>query len=464
MIHSPTTRDFLKTFFRLFIPTATQNLFFNLIGMLDTLMIGQLGDASVAAVGQAGQFFFLLNLTLFGITGGASVFAAQYWGAQDVPNMRRVQGLSLLVSTGLAAVFAVIALGFPGWVMSIYTSDPEVTALGMNYLRTIGWSYMFTAVLVVYSAMVRSSGNTRLPMLVGVSFLLVNLGLNYSLIFGKFGLPVFGVQGSAIGTTICRVLECVTLITLIYRSGRSPAGATLRQLFSLDMPFALHHLRLIMLIFMNEFLWAMGVNLYNAMFARLGTQAYAAYSITGTIQGLGMFVMSGSLTTCGILVGHQIGSGHPEEAYRTGKRILFLSGAMSFVVGMVLIVLRTPLMELYQISDAARQDATFMLLVVGLVLWLRNLDGMLVVGIMRNGGDTKFSTFLDVGGIWLAGIPAVALAAFVLKLPVQWVYVATIAESLVKTSIGLHRFLSRKWIKNVTQRRPELALDPLAEG
>ena len=445
--------SFTRTFLRLFLPAGMQSLFFSLIGLLDVLMIGQLGDAPVAAVGMAGQFFFLLNLTLFGTAGGAGMFAAQYWGAQDVANLRRVLGLCLGVGFTAAAGFAVVALAAPGWVISLYTTDPEVTRLGIAYLRIIGWSYLFTAVTISFSGMVRSTGNTRLPMLVSVFFLSLNIALDYGLIFGRLGLPEMGMRGAAVGTAISRALECLTLLLILY-TRHSPAAGSLRQLFQLDLPFVSHHLRLIFLVFFNEFVWALGVNVYNAIIARLGTSAYAAYNVTSTVLGIGLFFSFGCATTSGILVGHAIGAGQPEKAYRTGGRILLISMSGSLLIGLLMAAFRVPLMDLYQVSAQARADAEIMILVAGLTLTLRGTDAMFIVGILRSGGDTRFSALLDVGAIWFAGIPLLALVVFVFHAPVQWVYLAILCESLVKAIFGLRRYFTRRWIRNITSAQP----------
>ena len=359
-------------------------------------------------------------------------------------------GLCLSVCLTAAAVFAITALVFPAWVMSLYTRDPAVISLGISYLRIIGWSYLFSAITISFAVILRSTGNTRLPMLVSVSMLCLNTALNYSLIFGKFGLPALGVQGAAIGTTICRILECVILLTILYKQ-HSPVAAPPRQLFHFDLAFVSRHLRLIMLVFLNEFFWALGVNVYNAMIARLGTSAYAAYTITVSLQSLGLFFAMGCATTCGILVGQRIGAGKDQEAHQIASRILVISFCGSIVVGLLLAAARVPLMNLYQISEDARQDASAMLLIAGLTLWLRSLDPMFIIGILRSGGDTRYSALLDVGAIWLAGIPAVALAAFVFHLPVEWVFCAMLTENVVKNALGYRRFITMTWMRNITQ-------------
>lgn len=445
----PYPSGFLKSFLRLFLPAATQGLFFNLIGIFDVLMVGQMGDVPVAAVGLAGQFFFLLNLTLFGTAGGAAMFSAQYWGARDLPNLRRVLGLCLGVGVSVAALFSAAALIAPQAVLRLYTQDAAVVQQGVAYLRIIAWSYVFTALTVTFATMVRSTGNTRLPMLVSVTFLCLNTLMNYSLIFGRFGLPALGVRGAATGTAIARILECLTLLFVLYRL-RSPIVGSLRDYFSFNWAFASRHLRLILLIFLNEFLWALGVNIYNASIAHLGTSAYAAYNVASTFHGLGMFFAFACATTSSILVGHAVGAGEFELAYRTAGKILRISIIGSLLAGLLLIPARFALMDLYQVSPEARADAAKMILILGLTLWMRSMDSMFIVGILRSGGDSRFSAFLDVGAIWLAGIPMVLLCADVLHLPIEWVYLAILTESLVKSSLGLSRYLSRRWLRNLT--------------
>jgi putative MATE family efflux protein len=462
MLTSKPSSSFARNFLRLFLPAATQNLFFSVIGLIDVLMISQLGDAPVAAVGMAGQFFFLLNLTLFGTAGGAAMFAAQYWGARDTGNLRRVLGLCLMVGVTAAAGFTLVAVTAPGWVISLYTQDPAVANLGIAYLRIIGWSYLFTAVTISFATMVRSTGDTRLPMFVSVLFLSLNILLDYSLIFGKFGLPELGIRGAAIGTSLSRGLECLVLLLLLYVR-RSPVSGTLRQLFGLDLVFISHHLRLIFLVFINEFVWALGMNAYNAIIARMGTSVYAAYNVTSTIMGLGLFYTMGCAMTSSILVGHAIGAGDPDKAYKTAGKILKISVAGAFIIGLLLVLARNPLLDLYRVSPQARADASTMILIAGLTLGLRGLDAMFIVGVLRSGGDTQFSALLDVGSIWLAGIPALALVVFVFHAPVEWVYLAIMSESLVKGIIGFQRYFSRRWIRNITsgaEITPPVVLQP----
>jgi putative MATE family efflux protein len=199
-------KEFLTKMFRLAAPIALQQLVMVLLGLIDMVMIGQLGDAAVAAVGLANQLFFLLFLVLFGIGSGAAIFTAQYWGQQDMLRIRSVLGLGLTLGLAGGLVFSLVSLLLPGQVLSIYSTDPAVITLGSGYLRLVGLSYLATAITFSYAAVLRSIEQVKLPMFISLVTLAVNTVLNYGLIFGQWGLPTLGVNGAALATSIARWL------------------------------------------------------------------------------------------------------------------------------------------------------------------------------------------------------------------------------------------------------------------
>src|SRR5215211_5924787 len=180
---------------------------FALLNMLGVILVGQKGDASVAAVGLAGQIAFLLNLVHFGIISGAAMFTAQFWGRQDIPNLRRVLGLCLMLALSASLIFFALAQFLPTQILSIYSKDPEVIRLGADYIRTFSWTFLFFGITFSYALVMRSTGDVKTPTMVSVGALLISIFLSYSLIFGKFGLPELGIQGAALAAVIARALE-----------------------------------------------------------------------------------------------------------------------------------------------------------------------------------------------------------------------------------------------------------------
>ena len=195
---------FYRRVLALALPITLQEFFFSVLNLAISLVVGQLGDVPVAAVGLCNQIYFLFNLLLFGISSGASIFGAQYWGQRDVPNIRRVLGLSLALSVAGSVLFTLITLVFPAAALGIYSQDPAVIALGRTYLQISGSSCLFMAVGYSYAAMLRSVGEVRLPLAVNVLALAVNLILSYGLVFGQMGLPRLEAAGVAYGLGLSR--------------------------------------------------------------------------------------------------------------------------------------------------------------------------------------------------------------------------------------------------------------------
>jgi len=426
-----------------------QQLVFSGLNLLSGVLVGQKGDASVAAVGLAGQIAFLLNLVHFGIISGAAMFTAQFWGKRDVPNLRRVLGLCLMLALSASLVFFVLAQFLPSRILSIYSRDPVVIALGANYIRTFSWTFIFFGITFSYALVMRSTGNVKLPTTVSIGALLISTFLSYSLIFGKFGLPELGIQGAAVAMVIARFLECVTLLTIIY-TRNLPVAASFRELTGFDRVFFGRVIRPMLPVMLNELFWSLGITTYMVIYGRMGTQSYDAVNIVSTIEQVAFAVFIGVSNATSVLVGNRIGAGHREEAYRYAGRSLGLGVLGGIFLGIVLQLVKVPVLSLYKVSPEVIENAGYIINVVTVFLWVRVNNMTTVVGILRAGGDTRFSLFLDGMIIWIVGVPMAYLGAFVLHLPVYFVYLFAMSEEAAKWVLGIRRYFSRKWINDMT--------------
>ncbi|MEO7838938.1 MAG: MATE family efflux transporter, partial [Anaerolineales bacterium] len=235
------------------LPIIIQQLMFSLLNMLGVVFVGQKGDASVAAVGLAGQVAFLLNLVHFGIISGAAMFTAQFWGRRDVPNLRRVLGLCLMLALSASLIFFVLSQFFSSEILRIYSKDAAVIALGTSYIRTFSWTFIFFAITFSYSFVMRSTGDVKTPSIISVGALILSTFLSYSLILGRFGFPELGIQGAAVAAVIARLLECIALLLAIY-SGKSPVAASLRELTDFDAKFFGKVIKPMLPVMLNELL------------------------------------------------------------------------------------------------------------------------------------------------------------------------------------------------------------------
>jgi len=441
-----------KAFFRamlaLAVPVAFQQLITAGLNMIDVLMVGQLGEASVAALGLANQIFFLLILFIFGVTSGMSIFTAQYWGKGDTESIRKVLGICLVVAVSVAALFSLGAILIPERLMSFYTEDPEVVQLASSYLRIVGLSYVFMAIAFSYISILRSITQVTLTVIVSVLALALKTAIAYVLIFGHFGFPALGVRGAAIGTSVGWAFECIILLILVYTQ-KTPLAANPITFFQFNRSFLMNVLRTSMPAALNEVIWSFGITLYNAVYARIGTDAIAAIQINATVEELMFVVFIGLGNACSVMVGNKIGQGDKEISFEYARRFTILAVFFAALAGVFVFLIRGFVAGLYQLSPSAELNLMNIMLVFSFSAWLRVFNFMLFIGALRAGGDTRYAMFTELFSIWVIGVPAALIGGFVLHLPVYYVYALVILEEVVKAIVVFRRYISRKWIHDL---------------
>jgi putative MATE family efflux protein len=442
-------REFMRSMLALALPVAFQQLITASLNMIDVLMVSQLGETSVAALGLANQIFFLLILFLFGVTSGMSIFTAQYWGKGDVENIRKVLGICLAIAVLVAAAFTLAATLIPQRLMSFYTEDQAVIQLGSDYLRIVGLSYIPMAITVSYIAVLRSITFVKITVIVSVIALGLKTLLAYLLIFGIGVFPELGVRGAAIGTAVGWGFECILLIVLVYVL-KTPLAANPLSYFRFDRLFAVNVLRTSMPAAINEVLWSVGITSYNAVYARIGTDAIAAVNINATIEELMFVLFIGLGNACAVMVGNKIGAGEKEIAFEYGRRFLILGVAVAVMGGAMIFSLREVIISrLPEISASAADNLRGLMFVFAASAWLKMVNFILFIGTMRAGGDTRYAMFTELFSIWAIGVPAALIGGFVLHLPVYGVYALVLLEEAAKAVIVFRRYLSRLWIHDL---------------
>ncbi len=444
-------REYFNQLWKLVLPIAAQNFTTSSLNMVSTMMIGQNGETAVASVGLAGQIFFLLNLVLFGLGSGSAMFTAQLWGKRDIVNIRRVLGFCLSLSLIVAGIFFILAFFFPTRVLGIYTEDPAVIALGSQYLKIFSWSYFFFAVSFSFALILRSTGEVKTPVTVSVLALCLNIALAYGLIFGNFGLPALGVLGAAVAGLTARIFECVLLIAVAYQR-KLPVAARLNELFDLDFSFFGRIFRPVLPVILNELFWSLGVTTYNAIYAHIGTASIAAINIFSTVDQMALVLFFAFTSGTSVLVGNRIGAGDGEAAYKYAGRSLGLVFVLALLAGLFVYSISGALLSLFKVDPQVLDYARRLLMISCSLLWLRSMNAMLIVAIMRAGGDTVFAMFLDGFIIWIVGVPMAWLGAFYFHLPVYFVYLMIMSEETAKWILGMGRFLSKKWIHDLTHQ------------
>ena len=442
---------FMRSMLSLAIPVAIQQFITASLNMVDVVMVGQLGEASIAALGLANQVFFLLILFLFGVTSGMAIFTAQFWGKGDEESIRQVLGISIVVALSVGFLFTLAATLMPETVLSFYTEDPEVIELGSSYLRIVGFSYIFMAVTTSYFAVLRSITLVKMTVVVSIIAIILKTILGYLLIFGIGPFPTLGVRGAAIGTTFGWIFECVLIIILVYAL-KTPLAAHPLAFFRFDRIFLGKVLKTAMPAAANEVFWSVGITIYNAVYAHISTDAIASVQISATLEEIAFVFFIGLGNACAIMIGNKIGEGEQELAFEYGRRYTILTVLVALFAGLIIFLLREPVVGLYEISPQAAENARTLMLIFAASAWLRSINFILFVGALRAGGDTRFAMFMELFSIWVIGVPAALIGGFVLHLPVYGVYMMVLLEELVKVFIITRRYLSRKWIHDLVSQ------------
>ena len=448
---------FYRRLWTLAAPIVLQNLITTSLGFVDTFMVGMLGNEPMSAVTLANVPIFILQLFIFGLQSGSSVLISQYWGRSDLKNINRVMGVGLLVAGGLSVLVAAVLFFFPLPVMALVTNNPALQAQGAPYLQIVGLSYIFNSMTSIYVGAHRSIGHPTVGAAVFAVSMLLNTGLNYILIFGKFGAPALGVTGAAIATLTSRVVEFLVALVYALRCRQLPLdfAALLRPGRDTFRDFVHYSTPVIC----NETLWGMGNSMFSVIMGHMvnSTDMVAAYTIIGYIDNLATVFIFGLSGATAVLIGNATGAGQDRERiYATSKALLTIAALVGLVVGLLLLGLlpvffRPVVFPLFQLTASGSRIAGVMLVFTAAFLPLRALNSTNVVGVLRGGGDVGAAMLIDTLPLWLVAVPVTAVFALALGLDVVWICLGYKLDYLLKCPVGLLRLRSRKWIRPIGQ-------------
>ncbi|MBQ2898079.1 MAG: MATE family efflux transporter [Clostridia bacterium] len=440
-------REFFSLLIKVATPIALQNLLMSFLNMVDTVMIGSLGDLSVAAVGLGNQVFFILSLVVFGIASGTSVFVAQFFGKRDYDSLKKPIAYSVVMCVVVSVVFNVLALLFPENCLALFTNDPEVIALGADYLKIAAFCYPMFGISFCFAVALRSTEKAHVPLIITAAALVVNTVLNYCLIFGKLGFAPLGVKGAAIATLVARFTEVIVFIVYIY--AKKNIVALKPKDFKLDKHFLRKYILKVLPVIGNETMWGLGISVYNAVFGRIGREVVAANQIVKNIEQILTSLCIGVGSAAAVMVGKKIGEGDKTGTWIYSKRLVLISTGLGAVVGVVLILLSNVVLMPYKISPLAMTYAWQFLLVISIAMPFKMFNYVNIVGVLRGGGDTLYCFVLDMCAVWFIGVPAVYLTGLWLGLPVIFVIIALNSEEVLKGIVGFKRYKSKKWIHDL---------------
>lgn len=443
-------KRFYKDVVRLALPISLQSLIASSLSLVDNLMVGSLGEAELAAVGAGIQIYIIHWLVLFGFTGGSATFIAQFWGARNIHSIKKTIGFAFAVSIGIGLIFFSAAVLIPEQIMSIYSTDAHVIEMGARYIKTASPTVLLLSITQPLYIGLRATQQTRIPLFTSVGGFITNTVLNYFLIFGSFGAPRLETTGAAIATVIARALE-MTLVLIVVFPMKNIIGGKVSGFFGISKHLAGRIVKVSIPTTANESLWGLGNSMYMAAIGHIGVTAYAAAQASNTIQNV--FIMFGFSVgdAALIMIGERLGRNETDISRSIAKRMIIIAFVLGIVNGALLIIFSPFLIGFFGFTPEGASYAHKILIIYGCQMALNLMNGCLITGVLRGGGDTAFAAISELSCVWLIGVPLAFIGAMALHLPVYMVILMLQAEQLIKFFILLRRFFSGKWANNVIQ-------------
>ncbi|WP_311488040.1 MATE family efflux transporter [uncultured Helcococcus sp.] len=445
-------KKFLRSLIAVALPLSLQFLISTSINMADTVMISSLGGAEIAAVGLVNQYVFFFTVIIFGVSSAGGVFFSQYFGNKDEENVRSYLSLIMQISAFVAIIFTLVSLLFPNQIMHVLIPDDEVKVYGVSYLTLVALTFIPNAMSMCFNAVLRSVNRVKEPLLASVLSFFVNIFFNYIFIFGKFGAPALGVAGAALGTIIARYFELILLVFFINRHNYDLFNVKPIKLFKVDLEKMKKFFPIATPIIMAEMFWSLGQLLFAMAYSRIGKDATAAIQLTGTIQNVFFIIVNSLNSSAAVIIGQNLGRSKQERVERYARYFIQLT----IIIGLISLVTLSGfphlLMKIYSGIEKNVYDISIRLLIIrGIFIPFRFINGMLIVGFFRSGGLTKKPLIFELSTMWLFAIPMSFIGVLVLNFPIEWVFTIVSLEEFFKVFFMIYLYQKKEWLNNITE-------------
>ncbi len=449
--------EFYKTVFALALPIALQSLITIGVNMLDTIMVGELGEKALSATSLANSFISIYHIFCMGLGMGASVLVSRFWGMKTAHYDEEKAGvalkqtvcLMLRLAVGIATLFALLTLIMPKTLMRMYTDDPKIIELGCVYFKWSIVTYFFLGTSLVTTIVLRSVGQVRLPLFVSIGAFFVNLLANYTFIFGKFGAPRMEVAGAALGTLIARLFEAGMILGYLFLRDKKILFR-IRDIFMKTGSLLGEYIRISIPVLISDGILALGNNSVAMVIGHLGATFVAANAITSVTQQLSTVVIQGVSQAGAIVTGQTLGREGKEKTMMQGWLFLGLGFGLGAISALFIMIVKSPVINAYNISEETKHIAHQLMNAISLIIIFRATNSIMTKGVLRGGGDTKMLMITDNVFLWVLSLPLGILAGFVFHWSAFLIYVCLNSADIVKTIWCILRLKSEKWIKKIS--------------
>ena len=442
-------KSFYKDLRNVVQPMAIQNLISSAVNSADVIMLGYIGQTAIAASSLAGNVAFILFMISTGLSSGLVMLGAQYWGKKDTEAIKTLLGIGLRICCSVEIIVACIAAFYPRILMLIFTKDSALIAEGCKYLRAASFSYVCLSFSQMFQAGFKSIERVKIVTITSTTSLFLNIGLNAVFIFGLLGVPKMGITGVGIATSIARFIEMI--ICFIYAGRQTDVKFSVSCVFRRNKLLTRDFFKYSLPAVGNELVWGSAFAMYSVIMGHLGEDIVAANSVVNTVRQLGSVLCFGMAYGGAIVVGKYMGAGDMAVAERNASRLARVT-IFSGVLGAVLLICLYPVLPyIADLNETAAHYRNILLFINAYSLIGASINTVLICGIFRAGGDSKFGFVADIINMWCVSVPLGLLAAFVFKLPPLWVYFILFLDEFEKMPFVIHHYFKKGWLRNITR-------------
>lgn len=434
-----------KTLLSIALPISLQSLLQSSLGMIDQIMIGQLGETAVASVNLGTRLMFIMVYTLSGISAVSSIYTSQYEGAETKEKHSAVMKITILEGLLCVLPFLIAGLFFPQQIVKIFSADYTVIQKGAKYLFITAFGFIPKLFSISISAILRCTGKAKITLITGLTSVVTNTVLNFIFIFGFGPIKAYGVEGAAIATVIAIFIEA-TINVIYLEKTKHPSRLSLAIKAKADKGFYKKFTITTLPAIGNECFWALGDAIYSAIYGHMSTISLAAMTLTFPIQGMSVGFFSGLAAAAGVIIGNNLGAKKTKEAYTLAWDFFKLCVIGCLILGLIIVLFGSVYLNFYNVTEEVKTYTKSLLVIFACFLWVKVSNMVMLGGVLRSGGKTRYTLILDLIGTWGIGIPLGLISAFVFKWNILLVYTAICIEEIIRLALGLMKVKSKDWI------------------
>lgn len=443
-------RGFYRTLFSMLSFVAMQNLVAYSVNMADNIMLGSYSQSALSGAAIVNQIFFIVQQLSLSIGNSLVVLSSQYWGKKETGPIRTLTGITVRFGFLCSILILLLCTIWPYQLLSLFTSDEAILAQGTEYLSLLKWTFVLFMISNILMAVMRSVRTVNISFYISIMSLIVNVCINYTLIYGNFGFPEMGVRGAAIGTLVARVLEFAVVVTYVLIFDRK-IRLKLSDLIRKDSSLSRDYRKVAIPLITSTMVWSLSVPMQTAILGHLSEDAIAANSVATTFYQYLKVIVMAMASTSSVIIGNTIGSGNIGKVKAAARTLSVIFVCLGLILGSILFLLRYPLLSLYSLSPTATALATDLIALMSLIMVGMSYQMPVISGIFQGGGDVRFTMALNMISVWLIVMPLSFLSAFYWKLPVVLVVLAIQSDQLFKCIPAFFHLRSYKWIRKLTR-------------